>query len=257
MSFGDLFSRLVTIQVHAREGSPLEEKRNTLRQVAESTLFHFAFGAGVGLGLSRSWERAYYRPSQRRRETVQFPRRIYNSDLLSYYQLALSSDSLMLGYLALYKILEYFDSSASEKALHSLLKEKLVAPDFSHTKVSQLRQLTSLVRKYDQRMDEQRMLTTVLEQYFAPDELIAWVQEYEASTGTYFSIGQTVFGESHCVDLNPKQVSPSLARRIYHIRNVIVHNKEGESARFVPFSGQEDILCAKFLSCCSWQSRSS
>ena len=161
---------------------------------------------------------------------------------MSYYQLALSSDSLMLAYIALYKILEHFFSSAAERALHTRLTEKLIQPEFSHTQATQLRELTLLVRKHDQKMDEPRMLTTVIEQHFPADEVVAWVKEYEDESGQYYTAPQTVFGEAFTLDLNPDKLPSSLAKRIYHIRNALVHNKEGDLPRFVPFSGQEAIL---------------
>jgi hypothetical protein len=238
----EAFRRFSTIKIDAIENSPHFNKKAKLLKVAEASLFHFAYGYGFGYNLSQSWERTIYRLNRRRRDSVQFPRRTYNSDLVSYYQLALSSDSLMLGYLALYKILEYFYLSAAEVELHKRLVEKLIAPEFSHSKVSQLRQLTSIVKKHDQRMDEQRMLSTVIEHYFMPDEIVDWVNEYENSSERYYTTSQTVFGQTHSLDINPDNIAASLAKRIYHIRNAIVHNKEGEAPRFIPFSGQERVL---------------
>jgi len=221
--------------------SPYYGNKGKLRQIAEAALFHFSYGMGTALSLSRSWERTYYRLNPRREESVQFPRRTYESDLISYYQLALSSDSLMLGYIALYKILEHFFSSASEKVLHKRMIDKLVVPEFSHTKVNQLRELVDIMRKHDQRMDEPRMLATVLEQ-FQPDEIVSWVKEYEGASEPYYTIPQVLFEQTHTLDMNPDKIASSLAKRIYHIRNVLVHNKEGELPRFIPFSGQEAVL---------------
>jgi hypothetical protein len=105
------FRRLTTIKISATDNSSRISK-NKFFQIAESSLFHIAYGSGDGINLSRSWERTYYRMNQRRENDVQFPKRIYESDLVSYYQLALSSESLMLSYIALYKIIEYFFLSA-------------------------------------------------------------------------------------------------------------------------------------------------
>ena len=240
--FASAFQRMFTIKVAADEGSNAYEDKNLLAEMAEAAVFHFSYGTGAALILPTGWERAYYRLAQRRREAVQFPRRIYNFDLVSYYELALASDSLVLGFLALYKILEHFFSSASERVLHDAMVERLVAPDFSHTKATQLRQLTAAIRRHDQKMDERKMLTTVIEHYFKPDDISDWVAKYERDLGKYYTVPQTVFAELFTLDLNPDGYASSLAKRIYHIRNVVVHNKEGESSRFIPFSGQENVL---------------
>ena len=119
----------------------------------------------------------------------------------------------MLGYIALYKIIEYFFLSASEKVLHKFIAEKIIQPEFSHTKTNQLRQLTALIRKHDQRMDEPKMLATVLESYFQPaeGEIENWIKEYENVNGVYYTKPQQIFKETHTVDINPNNISSSVA----------------------------------------------
>lgn len=230
-----------TVKVQVDKDSKFYTDKNKMKQIAEAGLFHIAFGNSICYNLALKFERDHYFLG-RRREEVQFPRRTYTSDLLSYYNLALSSDSLMLGYIALYKILEYFFPSATENALHKRMTDKLVSPDFTHTKPKQLRDLAKVIRQFDQRMDEQRMLSTVIETFFTSNELIDWVAEYEAIEEKYYSIPKKVLGETFTLDLNPEKIASSLAKRIYHIRNVLVHNKEDEPYRFIPFSGEESAL---------------
>jgi hypothetical protein len=140
------------------------------------------------------------------------------------------------------RLLEFYFSSASEKLLHRAMSEKLVLPDFSHTKPRQLRELAATVRRYDQKMDERRMLTSVIEEHFKAEELGDWADKLDVEVRTYFTSPQLLFGETFTLDFNPPQIASSIASRIYHVRNALVHNKEAESARFVPFSGQEKAL---------------
>lgn len=237
----ELLRGFMTVKVQVNKDSKFYTDKNKLKQIAEAGLFHIAFGNSICYNLALKFERDRY-SFGRRKEEVQFPRRTYTSDLLSYYNLALSSDSLMLGYIALYKILEYFFPSATENALHKRMTDKLVSPDFTHTKPKQLRELAKVIRQFDQRMDEQKMLSTVIETFFTSNELIDWVAEYEATEEKYYSIPQKVLGETFTLDLNPEKIASSLAKRIYHIRNVLVHNKEDEPYRFIPFSGEESAL---------------
>lgn len=240
--WNEAFRSLRTVKVKASKDSKINDIIK-LRQIAEAGLFHFAYGNSVCFNLASKFERDHYRLGQRRRQEVQFPRRIYNSELLSYYNLALSSDSLLLGYIALYKILEYFFPIAAENALHKRMMEKLITPDFSHTKPKQLRELAKIIRQFDQRMDEQKMLVTVIDTYFSPNEIIDWVNEHEKLTKEkYYTLSQKVLGETFVLDMNPDKLSSSLAKRIYHTRNVLVHNKEDEPYRFIPFTGQEENL---------------
>ena len=237
--------RIQTIHLTAAQGVEHRARPAKMRALAEACLFHLAYGRGLALNLSRSWERDAYRLQRERNEQVQFPRRTYNPDLISYYQLAISSDSLMLAYLALYKIVEYFFSSVAEEGLHQRIVQRLVAPEFSHAKANQLRQLVSTVRKYDQRMDEEKMLGAVIEKYFSADEIADWVRRHETDNIAYYTTAQVVLGQTLALDLNPEQISSSLAKRIYHVRNALVHNKEGDLPRFIPFTGQEAMLSAE------------
>jgi hypothetical protein len=242
IALDDASWRIWTIRVLANANFPGRADRLRMKQIAEAATFNVSYGLGTGVYLSRAWQTPYYRTSQPRRESIQFPRKIYDPVLVSYYQLALNSESLMLGYIALYKILEHFFSSASESELHQRISNLLIQPEFSHTKVKELRQLVNLIRKHDQRMDEKKMLISLLKQHFKHDELVDWVQKYERSFGLDYSAEREVFGERLAIELTSNDVVPSLARRIYHVRNVLVHNKEGDWPRFTPFSGQEETL---------------
>lgn len=238
----DILSRVITIKVRAPEGHGFYKNIKQLKSIAEAGIYHIAYGNGIGITLSSSWDRSSYWLETRRREEVQFPLRTYHSELVAYYQLAVGSESLILSYLALYKILEYFFTSASEDVLHKKVKEKLVTPDFSHAKVTKLRELVKTVRAFDQRMDERKMLLTVLESYLDKTNLSDWIQNYDKKNNNHYTASRDIFGEDHKVDLSDNQLYPTVSRRIYHIRNALVHNKEGEVSRFIPFSGQEKIL---------------
>jgi hypothetical protein len=241
-SINTLLARIRTVKVNTGIDDPIATNDKRLHALCEAALFHVAYGWGVGISLSISWERAYYRFGLRRRESVQFPLRTYKSELLSYYHLAFGSDSLILAYLALYKILEYFFTSASERQLHGKVSEKLVEPDFLHTKSKKLRELVKTIRAHDSRMDEKRMLATVLSDSFDPEELRDWIIEHNTDNGDYYTTEHQVFAEPVRIDISNDQLFSTIAHRIYHIRNALVHHKEGEVSRFIPFSGQEQVL---------------
>ena len=239
--FNEMF-RLYTIKVKAPAETSLGRSRQRLHELAEAATFHFAYGQGLAISFTKSWERTYYWIGRKQSETVQFPLRIYNSELIGYYNLALASDSLILGYLALYKILEYFYTSVSENALHQRVREELVSPDFAHTKTKKLRELIRAIRQFDVRLDELASLRLVLTTYFERDDLRRWVEDYEAQNGRYFTEDVTVFSNSMRIDVSDNSIVPNIATRIYTIRNALVHNKEGEVSRFIPYSGQEEVL---------------
>lgn len=238
----DLFARILSVKVFAPPTHPFHNNAKQLKSIAEASLYNVSYGYGVGLVPIKSWERSLHFLDGKRKETVQFPLRTYNHELVAYYQMALGGESLILSYLALYKILEYFFTAASEHLLHEKIVDHLVAPDFSHTKVGKLRELAKVIRKFDQKMDERRMLQTVFEQHIDKEALRLWIEEFDKENSDYFRTERDLFGEPSKVDTSENQIFPTVGARIYHIRNALVHNKEGEVSRFIPFSGQEKIL---------------
>ncbi|HCI13601.1 MAG: hypothetical protein A2063_07495 [Gallionellales bacterium GWA2_60_142] len=159
LNLRDLFSRIISVKIRAPSGHALFNNSRQLRALAEASLYHIAFGYGVSIIPIQSWERSFYSLETRKKEVVQFPLRTYNSELVAYYQLALGAESLILSYLALYKILEYFFTSAAEHVLFDRVKEQLVAPDFSHLKTGKLRELTKTIWRFDQKMDERKRVS--------------------------------------------------------------------------------------------------
>lgn len=240
-SISELF-RLYTVRVNADPETSPGNSSKRLHDIAEASVFHFSYGNGYPISFTKTWARTYYWIGRKEREEVQFPLKVYKSELVGYYNLALSSDSMVLGFLALYKILEYFFSSVTEEELHKRLKEKLTAPDFSHTKAKKLRELTKTVRGFENKADELSALKMVLSKYFDKSDLKTWIEEYETENGTYFTEFVEIFKKSQKIDTSEASIIPNIASRIYSIRNAIVHNKEAEVSRYVPYSGQEETL---------------
>lgn len=242
LTLSEFFSRVLTVKVISPASHPFRKNLKQLRLIAEAGLYHISFGNGVGLVAIKSWERSFFHLSSSRAEAVQFPLQVYNQEIVAYYQMALGAESLVLSYLALYKILEYFYTNASEHILHKKIKDHLLAPDFSHTKVGKLRDLAKTIRAFDNKMNEKVMLQTVLDQHIDKDGLRAWVEKFDEDNGAHFTVEQEVFGKASRIDLSENQLFATVSARIYQIRNALVHNKEGEESRFTPFSGQERIL---------------
>lgn len=241
-NFIDILSRIMTIKLTVSKSSANKDNIKYMLNIINSGLFNIAYTNGIGITLSSSWGGTIFRLGKRRSKLTQYPMRLYNTELSAYYHLAMGSDSMILAYLALYNILEFFFTSSSEKALHAKVKEKLILPDFSHAKSKKLRELITVIRKYDQKTNEYKMLENVLKEYFPRDELVAWIENYEKENGNYLTIENNLFSEKFQIDFNESKLFSSIAARIYHIRNALVHSKEGKVSRYIPFSGQEHIL---------------
>lgn len=241
LTISEIF-RFYTIKVSSSSDNRLGRSSDRMHELAEAAIFHFAYGYGTSISFTKSWDRTYYWLGRKQSESVQFPLRIYKSELVSYYNLALGTDSLVLGYIALYKIIEYFYTSVSETVLHQKIRDQLASPDFSYTKTKKLRDLVKTVVQFENKLDELSAIKLVLGTYFEKSQLRHWIVEYERENGLYFTEEQEIFSSKVRIDISDNAIIGTISARIYAIRNVLVHNKEGEIARFIPYSGQEEII---------------
>lgn len=241
--FNKLSNIAYSIKVTAEDSYINSSDKNYLHKIAKSALFNISYSNGKAIVPLEFWDKKdqFFYDSHGR--YPEFPVRSYNEELISYHNLALSSASPIFSYLALYNIIEYFFISSSEKVLYSLVSDKIASPTFSIEKRKELKKLVDTVRKQDQRSNEQKMLEMVLEEYFELDEIKDWIKEYEEKKGAYYSEPNKIFDKEFKVELKSDKFANSLARRIYHIRNILVHNKEDlEKTRLIPFGGQEEII---------------
>lgn len=238
----DIFNRIISVKVIAGEGFRPRRNQKKMKSIAESGLFNISYARGVALNLSMSWERSNYRLGWQTDDAIQFPRRLYESDLLTYYQLALSNDSLILAYLALYNICEHFFETTSDEVLMKQLEEKIVSPTFNHRHPNHLRGLAALVRKFDGRTDEEQRLAHVIERYFTVDEIAEWVKKYEDTTEPYYTESQRILGQTVALDLTGTGYAKTLANRVYHIRSQLVENNRDTNSFSIPFSGHQEVL---------------
>ena len=108
----------------------------TLRQAADSLSFQLAYNLDTAFVSVRSLEEIVRRTRLRRirrakLEDLDPPRRIYDSDLVSHYQMGVATDSPPLEYLSYYHVAEHFFEAVFEDDLISRVRTVLTQPGFS------------------------------------------------------------------------------------------------------------------------------
>jgi len=240
--FGQLFRSIYTISIRGLNFHKADIALEKFHEIQSASLFNIGYVSDVAVVERRAWDKGIFRSRRRSSEKLDFPKRVYKPELIAYYHLALSTKNRLLQYLAYYQILEYFFVSASESVLEKRLADMMAIPGFSDSRPADIRKLIKSVRRFDKETKEDRMLRTVLERYFSPDEIIDFIIDYEQQEGVHFSIETSALGFAHKLNLHLNEVMNSLSQRIYKTRNVLVHNKEDELPRFVPFSSQDEHL---------------
>jgi hypothetical protein len=159
-------------------------------------------------------------------ETLTIPMAKYDTNLIKYYKVAISSQFSSQSFLAFYHALEYNFLQVSDEVLHGRLKSHIHDTRFQGH-AEQIEKIISIVKKHSSSSDETEMLLRVLRKYVDEDELIEFIKKHEERVGELvFSKSKEVFGEKLNIQLRPDHALSNTAKLIKHIRNALVHSSD-------------------------------
>lgn len=221
--------------------------------IIESCLFELSYLKHLHVRLAEEWPIRERRLHGAKRfefsEPIQgyqlsLPIAGFNSDIISFYQLGMSSDIPVLQFLAFYQVMEYFFVTVSNEQLYNKLSLQLKDPKFNTTH-RYLNRLIQEVLEHRSITDETEMLKSVLSKFIDEAELIKFIQAYEDYLGErLYTKKRDVFGEEVEVKLATGHVIGNVSKTIKAVRNALVHSSDyyGRSARHIPFSKSTEIV---------------
>ncbi len=257
---GDLFeilrrsTRILTVRIaseRARTPSELERHLNAF-------LFQITYNLDAALVPLKSFEdlvRTGRLEGMRRAAIAEVdpPRRLYLPDLVYHYQLAVATESAALAYLSLYHVAENFFEEIFSDDLVEKVRTRLTQPDFSYKRKKDISALVKEVGKAIQLRNErvvfseQEALRLTLARFVDLAQLQSDLNRFDPSLVEYYATTKIGFSGADEVDLrNPTlDAFKPLAARIYKTRNSIVHSKESERTKYIPF--RDDRLLSREL----------
>lgn len=247
-----LSPRIVTVKLF----SASRQTPRRFQTAIYSFLFHLAYNLDVALVPQRFFEELSRRGriSRIRRSTtgdLDPPRRSYNEDLVNHYILATSTDSPSVQFLSYYHILEHFFESVFNDDLIEQIKTTITQPSFSYKRKKDVAQLISTIKKSLQiraeaiSFSEIDALRLSLIKFVEIDQLVARIDEYDNSLVEYYGSTEVSFSKGSAVSLRSAdrdRVVRDLAKRIYATRNALVHSKDGDKARYIPFKDERPLM---------------
>jgi hypothetical protein len=246
----------LTLRITSKE----ERTSQQFERFANSFFFQLSYNLDTALVPQRSLDELVRRGriSRLRQvsiDEVEAPKLSYTPDLIYHYQLAVAADNPPLEYLSLYHIAEHFFKTVFEEDLLERVQNMLVQPGFSTKRKGDInkviKEVKDSVRVQHEEVvfSEQEALTLALRRYgVEPEDLVEQLREYDETLIDYYREDEVGFCRGDRVDLegdDKSEVLRTLARRIYKTRNAIVHSKEGEKGRYIPF--EHDRVLAKEL----------
>jgi hypothetical protein len=255
------FYRPPTIRIYNLGESALSAALRRSSELIEYCLFEVSYLKRLPVGLAQEW------PARRRLEDDSFkfgeefagnvlplPPAEFNADVIQFYQMGVSTRIPVLQFWSFYQVLEYFFIRASDQHLHRQLANRLKDPRFRPSP-AQLDRLVQDVIDHLDLVDEIQMVKNVLDRYVDDDELIAFIEGYEAYRGEeLYTRRRRLFGEDIQVRLVPGAVTEGVARTIMAIRQTLIFSSDrfSRTARGISFeqvteSIRPEIPLMKFL----------
>ncbi|MDX8551778.1 hypothetical protein KHC33_04095 [Methanospirillum sp. J.3.6.1-F.2.7.3] len=242
--------RYLSIKIESEE----KKSEELLHSLVISHLFNISYQTGMTFVPFFSIEQLFksYRSFSRQREkNFAPPRKIYNQNVISYYQMARTTDNPSLKFLSFYQILEYFFNAEYYQNLRNDVRMKITHPAFSFESDKSIQELILLINnqirygKTQKQKNEYERLKSLLNSNFNDfSSLIQQLNEYDESLIEYYSKNHVSFCKGPFVDFlksNINEICEKLSSRIYKIRNAIVHSKDDNEYRYIPFRDDKEL----------------
>lgn len=249
----DCLPRFDTLKIN----SELPLRKNQFENYSFSYLFSLSYNLSYSIYPLRNLEEfvSPLRTGLIRRSSpdeIEPPKRVYNNDLILHYQKGISSDNLDHQYLSFYHILEHFFGTVYNDDVINKVKNEITQPGFSYKRNKDIESLIKLIQhrlkyKNDEFLiNELEALELTLRKYLPiineiKNELFVQSSvliDYFKSTEVSFSKGNKVNFDVE----NEDEIYRNLSKRIYMTRNAIVHSKEAEKVKYLPFRDDKDLI---------------
>ncbi|MBK2094517.1 hypothetical protein IB680_02335 [Francisella philomiragia] len=256
VSVFDLLRKIIPRFLTLRIESVKKRNLSELEKFSDAFLFQLSYNMDLALVPQRHLEEVIRtgRITRIRRSSIDDlnpPRRHYIPDLIYHYQLAVSADNPLLEFISYYHVAEHFFEMVFNEDLVLKIKDKLTRPDFSYKRKKDIGYLIKDISKSLQiknetiTISEFEALRLTIIKYVDLNDLKQKIDEYDSALIEYYRVKKVVFSDGSPVDLDSadkQQLARKLADRIYKTRNSIVHSKESEKSKYMPFSDDKVLV---------------
>lgn len=239
----------VTLKITTRGAVSLDK----ISQYRDSFYFEFMYRTELGVTEFQNIK-SVFRVStvNRRRDLSQMdtpPLRVYSSDVVDYYKLALSSNDPYINYISFYHVMEYYFDEVFKNKMVEDIKNKITHPDFSYKNDDKVYDIALFVKNRIRMNDEAgrgnelEELKYVLKEYIDIEELKARVNNMDAEATNYYQTSKVTFCNAPTIGWSDTQgFFTQLAKRIYYTRNSLVHSKSGKNnERYRPYKNEVEL----------------
>ncbi|WP_197232322.1 methylamine utilization protein MauJ [Priestia endophytica] len=162
------------------------------------------------------------------------PKRKYNSNLIDYYNLAISSEDPFISFISYYHIIEYYFDEVYREQQINTLRTSITSPRFSYKDDKQLFNIIEKIIK-DNRFvrengsgNEQQSLNYVLNKYI--HDLDDFKQRLNNEELNFYQNKSVSFSKGDVInwDKDKDKILKAISNRIYKTRNALIHSKSSK-----------------------------
>ncbi|WP_435238652.1 hypothetical protein [Streptomyces sp. YPW6] len=227
--------------------------RSDFETLANSFLFHAAYNtdAAARIGMDSTFRsQAIQRVRRTQTGSLEAPRQAYDADLVHHYLMGVAAEIPLLEYLAYYHIAEHFFEKIFNEDLVNQVRSGITDPSFSARRNKDIQSIIKIVTKVQRQVkeeggvNEQRALQLVLDKFVDVSRLAADLDAYDATLVDYYATNDVPFAGASKASIrggDDDAARSAIAKRIYKVRNALVHAKEGELPKYAPFAHDEEL----------------
>lgn len=235
-------------------------RKNRFEQLMYAYLFSLSYNISLSIYPMRFFDELFspLKVGRLRRASVdeiEPPRRTYINDLILHYQKGVSSESLDHQFLSFYHILEHFFEKIYNEDLINKMRDELTQPGFSYKRKTDIEKLVKIIEKRlkykndEFQINELEALELVLRKYLTNiEEIRNELDSVDTNLITFFKTTEVPFSKGNKVNFEVEtEVFKNLSKRIYYTRNSIVHSKETEKEKYIPFKDDKELINEIYL----------
>jgi hypothetical protein len=227
--------------------------RVDFEKLANSFLFHAAYNTDLAarIGLDPVFRaQAIQRVRRTQFDALEAPRKTYETDLVHHYLMGVAAEIPLLEYLAYYHIAEHYFVEVFNEDLVNQVRSGITDPSFSTRRDKDIQSIIRIINKAQRQVkdeggvNEQRSLRLVLDRFVNLDRLATDLDAYDATLVDYYAKSDAPFAGASKADIrgaDEEAARNAIAKRIYKVRNALVHAKEGELPKYAPFAHDDEL----------------
>lgn len=247
----DVIPRFLTLQISTEQNKSL----SVFEGLCSSFLFTLGYNTDLSFlpsSITEDFRRAVRIGRLRRSkiEDIEPPKRKYQQDLILYYQKGISSESSDLQFLSFYHILEHFFEKIYNEELLKSIRDKITTPSFSYKRNQDLSSLVKTIqnklryKNEEFQINEPEALKLVIDKFLLDFEIVKnEIEMYDENLLEYYKTTEISFSKGNKVNFSdPREtILKNLQQRIYKTRNSIVHSKDTDKSKYLPFKHDKEL----------------